>query len=447
MRSSRFTRTPLAAALTSALAACGSHHPAPAVIGPLEGNSFVVRDVRVFDGERAIERTNIVVRDGRVASVGTSRPPRDLPVIEGTGRTLFPGLIDSHAHVQSEAALRNALRFGVTTELDMFTFVEFAQSQRPRRESMARTDLADLYSAGAPVTSPGGMGTQFGIAFPTISGPEEAPAFVRARLAEGSDYIKILYEPNAGIVTTISYETLVAVVAAAHAEGALAVVHVTSLEGARGAVAARADGLVHLFSDALIDDALVRQMAEQSMFVTPTLSIYAAFRGAGIGPQLAADPRLAPYLSDAQKRQLAPVEFDPNSPMAPYLERFDLQRALENTRRLHATGVRLLAGDDVPNLAAHGASMHGELELLTRAGLTPAEALKAATAATAEAYRLPERGRIVPGARADLVLVDGNPLIDITATRAIVRVFKNGYEVSRPPEAPAPLAAPATETP
>jgi adenine deaminase len=82
-------------------------------------------------------------------------------------------------------------------------------------------------------------------------------------------------------------------------------------------------------------------------------------------------------------------------------------------------------------------SIHGELQLLTQAGLTPSEALEAATSAPADAFRLTDRGRIVRGARADLVLVDGNPLADITATRAIVRVFKNGFEIQRAPAEPA----------
>jgi len=83
--------------------------------------------------------------------------------------------------------------------------------------------------------------------------------------------------------------------------------------------------------------------------------------------------------------------------------------------------------------------MHGELELLTRAGLSPAEALTAATLRPAQAFRLADRGRIAAGALADLVMVEGNPVADITATRAITRVFKNGFEVSRAlPPAPAP---------
>lgn len=184
-------------------AACGATVRPAVPPAPHEGGSFVLTNVRVFDGEHTFEHRNVVVRDGRIASLGAEPPPSDLSVLDGTGRTVFPGLIDAHAHVQTEVGLRNALRFGVTTLLDMFTRVEFMQAHRAQRDRLTRTDLADLYSAGNPITSPGGMGTQFGIPFATIEGPEEASAFVRARLAEGSAYIKILFEPEAGIVTTI----------------------------------------------------------------------------------------------------------------------------------------------------------------------------------------------------------------------------------------------------
>lgn len=400
-------------------------------MGPVAGNSFVVRNVRVFDGERVTERANVVVRDGRIISVGR-RSPSGLPSIEGAGRTLMPGLIDAHAHVGNVATLRNALRLGVTATLDMMTQPEFAKSQRPRRDSLVRTDLADLYSVGVPVTSPGGMGTQFGIPLTTISGPSEAQAMVRSRLADDSDWVKIMYEPDARIVSSISFETLKAVVAAARAQGALTLAHVSSRRGARDVVAAGADGLAHLFSDSLIDAALVKQIADQGMFVVATLSNFAAFEGGTQRRALAADPRLEPFLTAAQRKALTGPAPGKDNPMAPYLVRFTLATATENVRRLHAAGARILAGDDAAsNLLAMGAGLHGELELLVQAGLSPREALVAATSGPARAFKLGDRGRIVAGARADLVLVEGNPLTDITATRAIVRVFKNGFEISR----------------
>lgn len=81
----------------------------------------------------------------------------------------------------------------------------------------------------------------------------------------------------------------------------------------------------------------------------------------------------------------------------------------------------------------HGATLHRELELLVRSGLTPVQALTAATKSTADAFRLRDRGRIVPGQRADLLLVRGDPTRDITATRAILHVWRSGVELERAP--------------
>lgn len=89
----------------------------------------------------------------------------------------------------------------------------------------------------------------------------------------------------------------------------------------------------------------------------------------------------------------------------------------------------LLSGTDSP---IYGAALHRDLELLTLAGLSPREALIAGTSAAADAFGLPDRGRIAPGLRADLLMVDGNPLEDIKATRRIRKIWKTGVEVERP---------------
>jgi imidazolonepropionase-like amidohydrolase len=100
--------------------------------------------------------------------------------------------------------------------------------------------------------------------------------------------------------------------------------------------------------------------------------------------------------------------------------------------QLSAHSVPILAGTDQHNPGtAPGASLHGELEILVEAGLKPVQALKAATSATAKAFRLTDRGRIAPGLRADLLLVEGDPTVDITATRNIVAVWKAGVEFNR----------------
>ncbi len=109
----------------------------------------------------------------------------------------------------------------------------------------------------------------------------------------------------------------------------------------------------------------------------------------------------------------------------------------------------ILAGSDAPNPGtAHGASLHRELELLVAAGLSPTQALTAATWAPVNAFRLKERGRIAQGQRADLVLVKGDPTQDVTATRDILKVWKVGQEIPRPKvEAQAAAAAPAPPAP
>jgi hypothetical protein len=103
-----------------------------------------------------------------------------------------------------------------------------------------------------------------------------------------------------------------------------------------------------------------------------------------------------------------------------------------SVRQLLIAKVPVLAGTDAPNPGTtHGAALHRELELLVKAGLTPAQALTAATSAPAKAFRLADRGRIAIGLRADLLLVDGDPTRDITATRAIAGVWKGGVRVDR----------------
>ncbi len=263
---------------------------------------------------------------------------------------------------------------------------------------------------------------------------------MRARIAEGSDYIKIVYEPGSPLLPTVSQETLAALVGAAHAQGKLAVVHITSLQGARDVVAAGADGLVHAFGDAPIDKALVQDMARQHMFVEPTVTVFLG-NAAHEKPwrDIVEDHRLSAYLTKAQPGLLTLFENVP--PPGPITAEHGIM--LSVVRELHAGGVDIIAGTDAgaPS-TTHGASLHGELALLVEAGLTPSQALTAATKTTAERFGLKDRGQIKPGLRADLLLVEGDPTKDIKATRAIARIFKNGFEVDRtvPDVAPAPPA-------
>jgi imidazolonepropionase-like amidohydrolase len=396
----------------------------PGIPGGIEP-SFAIRGARVFDGDKTLEAANVIVRNGRIEAVGADAViPPNLLVVEGAGKTVLPGLIDSHTHSYSGLALTDALQFGVTTELDMFATPNVIRDNRARRDRLERTDSADLYSAGFLATVPMGHGTQFGIEVPTVDAAPSPAAWVDARLAEGSDYIKIVYEPGIPwVLASLDQNQVRQLVQAAHARQRLAVAHISRLRPAKEAVGAGVDGLVHTFADRPIDDEFIATVRERGAFIVPTLSVIAGIEGPAESQRFASDSRISGRLSSGQRSTLI-------GDWKPRLSNYRLDVALESVAKLHAAGAKLLAGTDAPNAGtAHGVSMHHELELLVRAGLTPTDALAAATSVPARSFRLAERGQIAPGMRADLVLVSGNPTQTITDTRNIDAVWKNGFAV------------------
>jgi len=401
--------------------------------------TFAVTNARVFDGDKVIPRATVVVTDGRIAALGPDvKPPAGAEVIDAAGATLLPGLIDSHAHVWG-TALARAVVFGVTTELDMFTDAGFARMMRDEQAKTGAPDRADLRSAGTLATAPGGHGTQYGMTIPTLTKPEEAEAWVAGRVAEGSDYIKIVSEGGEAYgrtLPTLDAATVKALVEAAHRHKKLAVVHVSTEDRAKAALEAGADGLVHLFEDRAPEPGFAALAAKRKAFVVPTLTVLESAAGIASGKSLTEDVRLASYLTSEEATGLK--RSFPGRPDSTN----KIDHAFAAVRELKAAGVPILAGSDAPNPGtAHGSSMHRELELLVQAGLTPTEALAAATSVPAKTFGLEDRGRIAPGLRADLVLVQGDPTQDITASRDILRVWKGGHPVNRVKTTAAPKAA------
>jgi imidazolonepropionase-like amidohydrolase len=393
-------------------------------------NVILFHDARVFDGTRVLEKTDVLVRGGVIAAVGKDlAAPEGAQIIEAGGKTLLPGLIDSHTHVFGNA-LEQALIFGVTTELDMFTDATFARSMREQQKEGKAGGRADLFSAGTLVTAPGGHGTEYGLPIPTIEKPEEAQAFVDARIAEGSDWIKIVYDDGKSYgmeIPTVSAATMRAVIEAAHARKKLAVVHIGTLSAARDAIAAGADALVHLFTDRDPDANFGKAVAEKRLFVIPTLVVLKSITGEGGSAPLAGDDHITRYLDKGSIAQLKH-----GFPRRKEQPAVTYAAAEKSVRQLLDANVPILAGSDAPNPGTtHGAALHRELELLVQAGLTPIQALAAATSAPAKAFGLDDRGRIAKGLRADLVLVDGDPTRDIAATRRIAGVWKGGAGVDR----------------
>lgn len=406
-------------------AAVAAQQPA---VAPDTATTFLVRGARVFDGARVLPKADVLVRDGVIAAVAPSVPaPAGVRVVDGAGRTLLPGLIDAHVHLVGDA-LRPALVFGVTTALDMFNQPAITKGLRDAERAGRAPEAADFRSSGYAATAPRGHTTQFGFPVPTLTRPDSAQAWVDARLAEGSDYVKLVYDDGhawGGNLPTLDRATLAAVIAATRARDRLAVVHVHDLRRAREAVDAGAHGLVHLFFDSTASDDFVRLAKRRGAFVIPTLTVIESVTGTAGGASLVDDARLAPYLLPAEAQVLRQA-FPGRS--APQL----FANARAAVRVLHAAGVPILAGSDAGNPGtSHGASIHREMELLVGAGLTPAAALAAATSVPARAFRLADRGRIAPGLRADLVLVNGDPTADIRATRDIAAVWKRGRALDR----------------
>lgn len=406
---------------------------------------IAITNVRIYFGTKIMSRGNVVIEGPNVwAANSDATVPKDAEIIDGTGATILPAFIDAHTHAWGDALTRAAV-FGVLTEFDMFTAPTFAQAMREEQEKTGAPGRADLLSAGFLATAPGGHGTEYGTPVPTLTKPEEAQAWVDARIAEGSDYIKIVSE-DAKLygreIPTLDKATIKALVDAAHLRHKLAVVHISTLKAAKEALEAGADGLAHIFTDQAPDQEFIDLAVRKKAFVIPTLTVVEATTGVASGSSLTEDPRLVPYLT-AEEVQNLRRSF-------PKRGNLDFQNALEAVRRLSAAGVPILAGTDAPNPGtAHGASIHREMELLVAAGLTPVKALGAATWVPAKYFRLKGRGQIVQSRRADLVLVKGDPTQDITATRDILRVWKAGQEIPRPKvEAKAAsTTAPAPEVP
>jgi Amidohydrolase family len=274
---------------------------------------------------------------------------------------------------------------------------------------------------------PGGHGTEFGVPVPTLTKPEEADAWVAARIAEGSDYIKLVEEPGTAIhhpLPTLDAATFKALVAAAHRRGKLAVAHVEDRASAEMAVNAGIDGLMHLFIDQDGGAEFARLAAAHHIFVTPTYVVFEGFSTRSGGTELLTHSNFGQWLDPQAQNAIS-------RPAGRYpAERLDgLMKG--NIQALRAAHVPILAGTDAGNPGTwYGASLHRELELLVKAGLTPSESLTAATAAPAKAFHLTDRGRIAPGLKADLLLVEGDPTVDILATRHIVEIWKDGVSAN-----------------
>jgi imidazolonepropionase-like amidohydrolase len=392
-------------------------------------NTTAITNAQVFNGEQLIGKQIVVIEEDHILSVGNTMP-EEATIIDAQGATLLPGLIDSHVHTCIEA-LRTALLFGITTELEMMG----SWTKQERQAVAERDDIADVRSPNLAITPPGGHPTElvpgYRPQFPFVTTPEEAAERVIELVAEGADYIKIMIEDGAVLAAPglpmISDEVLIAAVREAHRYGKMAIAHALTVAATQRAIAAGVDGLAHLFIDRPHTPAIVAAIAHSGAFVTPCLSVNASIMGKAAA-DLAADERVRARLN---KQWLDSLHESMNT-----FPQGNLNDVFATVMALHHAGVDILAGTDVsrqplPSLGglAHGASLHRELQLLVQAGFTPIEALRSATSVPARRFGLSDRGRIAPGVRADLLLVDGDPTTTISDTLSTRTVWRRGTQL------------------
>jgi imidazolonepropionase-like amidohydrolase len=416
-------------------------------------------NANVFDGKELLGLKTVVFENGKIVKISED-PPEDADIIDGTGTMLMPGLIDAHVHT-SVQFLRDALKFGVTTELEMMG--GFTQKGRAT-QLKGISNIADVRSAGMGLTAPGGHPDELipkgdGIpefvlkemermsegeraafiaaheaqrladeAGPDVTTIEGAIAFVHQQVQNGADYFKIMIEEgtvmNAPGLPMIEPHVLKAAVDEAHKLGKIAIAHVLTAEAAKTAVEVGVDGLAHLFIDRPDWTAeLISSIAEKGIFVTPCLVLNSSIIG-NSACHVVHDERVEPKLSEDWKMTMCSC-FNTFS-------EGNMEDNFRNVKDLYDAGVDILVGTDVsvplPHLGglAHGVSVHHEMQLLVEAGLPPIDVLRSATSVIAKRFDLIDRGMIVEGMRADLLLVEGDPSTNISDSLNIVGVWKEG---------------------
>ena len=358
-------------------------------------NSFVIKDVKLFDGEKVIERTSVKVDNGTIVEVAINiQTSGKDQIIDGNGKTLIPALSNAHVHAWAPQSLSQAAKAGVLNVMDMHGVETYQSMMRQLKDS---TNYARYFVAGYAATAPEGHGTQFGFPVPTLNKPEDAKKFITDRVEANVDYIKIIVEPWRN---TLSSETVAALIKEAHLADRMAVVHVSRLADAINVLSHDADGIVHIWWDKEIKkDQLDKLLEKKTFFVIPTLlTTIKAF--------------------DAMNLDEAKL--------------LTKEKLFAQVKKLFDNGVPILAGTDPPNVGINfGTDLYQELQLLNESGMSTIEVLKAGTSNVADAFGLEDRGYVIAGYRADLILLDGDVTNDIKQMNQIITVWKDGKVVKR----------------
>lgn len=415
--------TALLAAVIGGMVPVGTQGPSPA---------WVIDAARLIDGtdRPPLAPARVVVRGGHIVAVGrpTEVPaPADAERLDVGDRTVMPGLIDMHYHLEDDPRLAlRQLANGVTSFRDPGEWIDVHE---PLRQLVAREGLPGprMFLTGPHID---GEHPAYPNDAYVARDPEEARRQVDRAVDQGAAAIKIYFRLSLG--------SALAVIDACRARGVPSTAHLEILD-ARDLLRAGLTGVEHItsFGTAIVPpidaERFRQQMLADGGFRRD--GRYALFAGADLdGPEAQRlyrvveerRPFVDPTLAVFEAREGDPPPAGSELAAAVRARGFAQMQAL--TMRLHQHGARIVLGGhtDVPH-AGRGEAPWRELELLVAAGLTPAEALRAATAnGAAFLGKVEELGTLQAGRRADLIVVQGNPLQDISDVRRVVRVMMDG---------------------
>ena len=389
--------------------------------------TLAITHVNVIDvnGGRVQRDVNVVVRDQRIESVGPAAPPKNAKLIDGRGKFLIPGLWDMHVHLSytTSSALPVYLANGVTSVRDMGSTLGEIDDWR------ARINAGVL--AGPRILRVGPIlnGKSFN-RFQMVAGtPEEARGVVRALKQVGVDFIKVHRR--------VARDTYFAIIDEAKKQGLAVVGHIPMTVTPEEASDAGQATIEHTetifegtFAAALPENADLAAEVRKWRESGAPAKLFRKF----VANHTAFDPTLVAHLPDPNTQYVA-ASVKKEFPNPQPVDREIVAEFVEVVRAAHEAGVTIVAGSDTGGPRVPGFTLHGELALLVRSGLTPLEAICAATINAARVTgRDKDLGSIEPGKLADLVLLDANPLDDIHNTTRIHAVIANGKIFS-----PAPL--------
>jgi imidazolonepropionase-like amidohydrolase len=407
------------------------------------------------DGSDPIESGFLLVRDGLIAAVGeSSEEPTDefRKRVDLSGMTVMPTIVNPHGHIGYQkngvTASANFSRENVLDHLRRLSYygvsvfqslgtdrddIEISIRNEQRAGTLDDPEFALLFSAASGLAAPTPGSTNGGAFFAPEairepSSPEEARALVREVAAKRPDVIKFWVDTREGTKAKFTPDVYAAIIDEAHLHGLRAIAHIYELEDAKGVVAAGVDGTAHMVRNPGPDQELLDMILENNVFVFTSMGIQ---RALDVGPGWLDDPALLETVPAEDTESVRAMMASIPSEMLPQLQ--DNYRVLERGLLSYlGAGVRVLLSADSGVLHQFiGYAEHRELEAMVVAGMPALEAITASTLFPAEMLGLADRGSLALGKRADLLILRGNPLDDITNTRRIASVVIGGIELDR----------------